>query len=86
VVSVGTNVAVIVEDPAPAIVTVELEMVATDVNADVYDHVPATFADGEARLKAASPYFLFGDGKLRAPSVGVARVIVIDTGSLVSAL
>jgi len=83
---VGAKVAVIVDDPAPAIVTVESEMVATDVVADPYDHAPATDADGFVRLNAASPNVLFGDGKLREPSVGVARVIVMVIGLLVEEL
>jgi len=83
---VGAKVAVIVDDPAPAIVSVEPETVATEVKADAYDHVPATDADGSVRLKAASPYFLFGDGRVRVPSVGVARVIVMVIGLLVEEL
>ena len=75
-----------VEDPAPVMVTSATEIVATEVNADAYDHAPATFADGAVRLNGASSNFLFGDGRVRLPSVGVARVIVMDTGPLVSAL
>jgi hypothetical protein len=42
--SLGANVAVIVDEPAPAIVAVAPLKSATDVSADVYDHVPATDA------------------------------------------
>ena len=42
VVSVGVNVAVMVDEPAPAIVAVAPLKVATEVSADAYPHAPAT--------------------------------------------
>jgi hypothetical protein len=44
VVSLGVNVAVIVDEPAPAIVAVDPVKSATEVSADAYDHVPTTDA------------------------------------------
>lgn len=75
--SVGANVAVSVEEPAPATVTVDPEIVATDVVPEEYVHEPATaeppnVAVGAVNEKAASPNDLFGDGTLNAPSSGAA--------------
>ena len=89
VVSLGTNVAVITVEPAPTIVTVLPETVATDVNADAYDHAPAiddppNDADGSVTAKAASSNVLAGNDNMR--SDGVARVIVIERGALFAAL
>ena len=44
VVLVGVNVAVIVVEPAPAMVAVAPLKSATDVSADAYDQAPATDA------------------------------------------
>jgi len=83
-VEVGVNVAVITDDPAPAIVAVESEMVATDVVAERNDHAPATadppnVAVGLLNPNAASPKVFVEI--LNPPSVGVAfrTVTVIVT-------
>ena len=56
VVSVGVNVAVIVDDPAPTTVAVEPDVDITESVADEYDHEPETplVTVGEVSAKAAS--------------------------------
>ena len=56
-VSVGVNVAVIVEVPAPTTVAVAEDSVATDVLAEEYVHEPATelVTVGSVKLNGASP-------------------------------
>jgi hypothetical protein len=58
VVSVGVNVAVIVDVPAPTTVAVADDSVATDALAEEYAHVPATelVTVGVVKLNGASPY------------------------------
>ena len=78
-VSAGVNVAVIVDEPAPAIVAVAPLKSATDVSADVYDQVPDTalppnVAVGSLNENAGSPNVFVGT--LSAPSVSVARETV----------
>ena len=84
--SVGLKLAVITVSPAPVIVTVEPLVVATEVRADAYVHSPAMLTVGADRVNGASPNTLFGDGTLRLPSVGVARLMVIEIALLVSEL
>ena len=56
-VSVGVNVAVIVDVPAPTTVAVADDSVATDALAEEYDHEPATelVTVGAVKLNDASP-------------------------------
>ena len=56
-VSVGVNVAVIVDVPAPTTVVVAEDSVATNAVAEEYAHVPATelVTVGAVKLNGASP-------------------------------
>ena len=60
VVSVGVNVAVIVDDPAPTTVAVEPDVDTTETVADEYDHEPGTefVTVGAVKLNDASPKVL----------------------------
>lgn len=76
VASDGVNVAVMTDDPPPAMEAVDPFTVATEVLAEEYAHDPDTdvllyVADGEASENGASPNVL--DVRAKAPSVGVAR-------------
>jgi hypothetical protein len=82
--SVGANVAVITDEPAPVTVTVDPDTVATAVVADEYDHVPATalpakVTAGDVNANVESPNVL--PATANEPSVGVAlsTVTVIVT-------
>ena len=57
VVSIGVNVAVIVDDPAPTTVAVEPDVETTESVADEYDHEPGTefVTVGAVKLNDASP-------------------------------
>ena len=84
VVSVGVNVAVTTDDPAPAIVTVFPEIVATDEFADTYPHAPAiddppNDADGSVTPKATSSNVLAGNDNAPSDGVAFATVTVIVT-------
>ncbi len=60
--SVGVNVAVMIEEPPEAIVSVEPLIVATEVVAEVYEYAPAMFgaAVGAVIVIGETPKFWFG--------------------------
>jgi hypothetical protein len=70
-------VAVIVLVPAPTIVTVLVEMVATFVLLDVYVNAPKLFEDGSTTLNDTSVPTVFVGMTARAPIVGAGSVDTI---------
>jgi hypothetical protein len=74
-VSLGVNVAVIRDVPAPATVAEVPFIEITEVVPEEYDHVPAVDEVGGVKLNALVPYIL--ERSLKLLKVGVALLIVI---------
>ena len=83
VVSVGVNVAVIVDDPAPTTVAVEPDVDTTETVADEYDHEPGTefVTVGAVKLNDASPKVLD-----TGANVNSGRIFSTDTFSVATTL
>lgn len=85
VLSVGVNVAVMTELPAPATVNVVPEILITDEAADEYTNEPGSdpATDGAVIVKFSSPKLLFTS--LHVEKVGVALPIVKVSETCVAA-